>query len=197
MEQTGMIGWLDGVWASTHLVQIVEGGEAAGPLPGRAVLAELREPPALGALRALTTTGRFTGDICRCHGHTTVVLRGTAGEALACASLHAYGSVSWERSRFRNDLEVVDAAGLHPHWCGSCSPTSPRRTSRPPRRPRCPAPVAMGVVNLLMTTGDDPVLASAVAPTLRRLFPPPPAQAARRAVAGRDRAGRGQHPAPG
>nr|BFE60401.1 hypothetical protein GCM10020063_049270 [Dactylosporangium thailandense] len=247
-----MIGWLDGVWTSARLVQIVEGGEADGPQPGRAVLAELREPPALGALRALSTTGRFTGDICRCHGHTTVVLRGTAGEALASASLHAYGSVSWERPRFRNDLEVDDAAGLHlllaehgvrgqvqrflsplmdllrrhetgrrpqfrpagkagrrylaerrvpvelhatlgrltgqqagelaepqilglgrllaaatpspaeraaallswlgrltvpaeaywakAHWCGSCSPTSPRRTSRPPRRRCGPAP---------------------------------------------------------
>ncbi|MFD1321392.1 hypothetical protein [Micromonospora sonneratiae] len=32
---------------------------------------------------------------------------------LASAGLHGHGSVSWERSRFRNDLVVADPAALH------------------------------------------------------------------------------------
>ncbi|MEN3614803.1 hypothetical protein AAH979_35370, partial [Plantactinospora sp. ZYX-F-223] len=35
--------------------------------------------------------------------------------------------------------------------------------------------VAMGVVNLVMHSGDDGTLATAVGPTLRQLFPPAPA----------------------
>lgn len=107
-----MIGWLDDVWSRADVVQVVEGGEDGGPLPGRAVLAELNDAGPVDAARVLTTTGRFTGDICRCHGGPTVVLRDTAGEVLASAGLHGYGSVSWERSRFRNDLAVADPAGL-------------------------------------------------------------------------------------
>ncbi|WP_157437894.1 hypothetical protein [Actinoplanes subtropicus] len=105
--------WLDGVWSRTSVIQIVEGGEDAGPFPGRAVLAEIRDAASVDLLRKLTTIGSFTGDICRCPGGSTVVLRGAAGQLLASASIHAYGSVSWERSRFRNDLVVADPAGLH------------------------------------------------------------------------------------
>ncbi|MER7894436.1 hypothetical protein ABTX15_32010 [Micromonospora sp. NPDC094482] len=63
--------------------------------------------------RVLTTTGRFIGDICRCHGGPTIVLRDVAGEVLASAGLHGHGSVSWERSRFSNDLVVADPVALH------------------------------------------------------------------------------------
>lgn len=108
-----MIEWLDDVWSRSHTVQIVEGGEDGGPLPGRAILAELPGAASVDAARALTTTGRFTSDICRCHGGPTIVLRDAAGEVLASASLHGYGSVSWERSRFRNNLVVTDPAALH------------------------------------------------------------------------------------
>ena len=108
-----MIEWLDDVWARTHAVQVVEGGEDGGPLPDRAVLAELRGAVSVDAARVLTTKGRFLGDICRCHGGPTIVLRDTAGEVLASAGLHGHGSVSWERSRFRNDLVVADPAALH------------------------------------------------------------------------------------
>jgi hypothetical protein len=108
-----MIEWLDDVWSRTRAVQIVEGGEDGGPLCGRAVLAELPDAVSVEAARELTTTGRFTGDICRCHGGPTIVLRDTAGDVLASASLHGHGSVSWERSRFRNDLVVADPAALH------------------------------------------------------------------------------------
>ncbi|WP_144122557.1 hypothetical protein [Catellatospora sichuanensis] len=94
------------------MVQIVEGGEDGGPLPGRTVLAELRDSASVDAARTLTTTGRFTHDVCRCHGGPTVVLRDVAGQVLACASLHGHGSVSWERSRFRNDLVMAEPAAL-------------------------------------------------------------------------------------
>jgi hypothetical protein len=102
--------WLDEVWSRADVVQVVAGGEDAGALTRRAVLAEM---PSSAALRTLTTAGRFTGDICRCHGGPTIVLRDASGEALARASVHGYGSVSWERTRFRDDLEVADPAGLH------------------------------------------------------------------------------------
>jgi hypothetical protein len=106
----GIGEWLDEVWSRADTVQIVAGGEDGGPLAGRAVLAEM---PNSAALRTLTTAGRFTGDICRCHGGPTVVLRDASGEPLARAGVHGYGSVSWERTRFRDDLEVADPAGFH------------------------------------------------------------------------------------
>ncbi|MET7862774.1 hypothetical protein [Micromonospora taraxaci] len=108
-----MIEWLDHVWSRTRTVQIVEGGEDAGPLCGREVLAELPDAVSVEAARELTTTGRFTGDICRCHGGPTIVLRDATGDVLASASLHGHGSISWECSRFRNDLVVADPAALH------------------------------------------------------------------------------------
>lgn len=108
-----MIDWLDGMWSRTHVVQIVEGGEDAGPLANRAVLAELRDAAEIGTARMMSTAGRFTGDICRCHGGPTILLRDVAGRVLAGGSLHGFGTVSWERSRFRNDLVMADPAGLH------------------------------------------------------------------------------------
>ncbi|MEU8080937.1 hypothetical protein AB0B31_36470 [Catellatospora citrea] len=108
-----MIEWLDAVWSRTHLVQIVEGGEDGGPLPGRVVLAELLSAPSIDAGRMLTTTGCFTDDICRCNGELTIVLFDAAGQVLTSASLHGHGSVSWQRSRFRNDLVVADPTALH------------------------------------------------------------------------------------
>ncbi|MGC4755430.1 hypothetical protein [Micromonospora trifolii] len=108
-----MIEWLDDVWSQAHAVQIVEGGEDGGPLAGRETLAELPDAESVDTARALTTTGRFTGDICRCHGGPTFVLRDVAGEVLASAGVHDHGSVSWDRSRFRNDLVAADPAALH------------------------------------------------------------------------------------
>ncbi|MGX7671341.1 hypothetical protein [Plantactinospora sp. DSM 117369] len=108
-----MIEWLEDVWFRAHAVQIVEGGEDGGPLPGRAVLAELADAVSVDAARVLTTTGRSTGDVCRCLGGPTIVLSDIAGQVLANAGLHGHGSVSWERSRFRNDLVVADPAALH------------------------------------------------------------------------------------
>jgi hypothetical protein len=108
-----MIEWLDGVWAGTRSVHLVEGGEDGGPVCARVVLAELSDAVSVGRLRLLTTTGRFTGDICRCHGGLMIVLRDAAGRILASGSVHGHGRVSWERARFRNDLIVADPTALH------------------------------------------------------------------------------------
>jgi hypothetical protein len=108
-----MIKWLDDVWSRTHTVQVVEGGEDGGPLPGRTILAELSDSATVDAARALTANGRFLGDICRCRGGPTIVLRAAGGQVLASAGIHGHGSVSWERSRFRGDLAVADPAALH------------------------------------------------------------------------------------
>jgi hypothetical protein len=104
--------WLDDVWSQTSAVQIVEGGEIDGPVSGRAVLVAFSDAASVDALRALTTAGRFTGDVCRCAGEPTLVLRGPAGQVLASGSLHGHGRVSWDRARSRNDLDVADPAGL-------------------------------------------------------------------------------------
>lgn len=108
-----MIDWLEDVWSRTRAVDTVEGGEDGGPIGERATLANLRDPSAVEAARALTTTGRFTGDICRCHGGPTIVLRDVTGQVIGSASLHGFGSISWERSRFRNDLIMADPVALH------------------------------------------------------------------------------------
>lgn len=117
-----MIGWLDDVWSRARVVQVVEGGEDGGLLSGRAVLAELRGAGSVDETRVLTTAGRFTGDICRCPGGPTIVLRDSGGGVLGRAGLHGYGSVSWERSRFRNDLAVADPAALHLFLAGQGVP---------------------------------------------------------------------------
>ncbi|GIE76592.1 hypothetical protein Aph02nite_25420 [Actinoplanes philippinensis] len=104
---------LDDAWSRTVLVQVVAGGENGGPIDDRELLAEIDEPGAVGEVRALTTTGRFSGDICRCHGGPTIVLRDGEGEVVLHAGIHGFGSISWDRSRFRNDLDVSDPTALH------------------------------------------------------------------------------------
>jgi hypothetical protein len=105
--------WLDDVWRRTAAVQIVRGGEGGGPVDGRAVIAEIRGAREAGELRALATAGRFTGDVCRCRGGPTIVLRDEAGRVTGSGSIHGFGSVSWDRRRFGNDLRVDDPTGLH------------------------------------------------------------------------------------
>ncbi|MFY1623646.1 hypothetical protein ACN268_10600 [Micromonospora sp. WMMD735] len=94
-------------------MRILDGGEDAGPLADRATLAELRSPSTIEAARKLTTTGRFTENICRCPGDTTITLHDDSDELVTTASLHGYGNVSWERQRLHNDLHVADPAALH------------------------------------------------------------------------------------
>ncbi|MEV4413348.1 hypothetical protein [Catellatospora sp. NPDC049609] len=108
-----MIDWLDGVWSRAVAVQVLDGGEDGGDLDRRELLAEVSQPQALARARELMTAGTFTGGICRCLGGMTVVLRDAGGAVLGAASVHGYGTLSWERSRFRDDLEVADPAALH------------------------------------------------------------------------------------
>lgn len=56
---------------------------------------------------ALTTTGTFADDICRCLGRVTIALLDTEGEFIGSGSVHGGTDVSWERDRFRNNLEVA------------------------------------------------------------------------------------------
>ncbi|MCF3133445.1 hypothetical protein [Streptomyces olivochromogenes] len=104
--------WLDEVWDRTEAALILRGGDDAGPLGRRPVLAEIYDDDVLAELRVLTTTGDFTGDICRCHGSLTVGLLDARGDFLGGGSLHGETDVSWEPRRFRNNLAVADPAGL-------------------------------------------------------------------------------------
>ncbi|MFJ6940321.1 hypothetical protein [Streptomyces sp. NPDC101132] len=107
-----MEAWLAEVWARTRLVQVLAGGEDAGPLDERPLLGWVEDAGPLADLRSLATLGRFTGDVCRCPGGFTLSLHDAGGEPLGRASLHGVGTVSWERGRFGDDLEVADPVGL-------------------------------------------------------------------------------------
>ncbi|MFI7490823.1 hypothetical protein ACIBXA_20820 [Micromonospora echinaurantiaca] len=107
-----IIDWLSEVWPRTRAVRVLDGGLDGGPLAERAVLAETRDPARLARMRRLTTVGRFTGDVCRCLGGPTLALYDAADTLLGSATLHGHGSVSWERSRFADDLEVAEPEAL-------------------------------------------------------------------------------------
>ncbi|MFE5208531.1 hypothetical protein [Streptomyces sp. NPDC056600] len=104
--------WLEDVRSRAGAALLLAGGELGPPLDRRPVLAEVFDPGALAGLLALTTRGAFTGDVCRCLGSVTVALLDQDAEFTASASLHGTDTVSWERTRFRNDLTVADPAGL-------------------------------------------------------------------------------------
>ncbi|SBT44157.1 hypothetical protein [Micromonospora auratinigra] len=104
--------WLPKVWTGTRQVRILDGGLLGGPVADRAVLAEITDRDRLARLRELTTTGDFTGDICRCPGRLTLALYDADDVLRGSATVHGHGSVSWERSRFRDDLDVAEPTAL-------------------------------------------------------------------------------------
>ena len=104
--------WLDDVWARTVLVQVLGGGEGHCPLEDRPILGWIEDPEALSELRVLSTTGSFTGDVCRCLGSLTLSLHDADGGAVGHASLHGLDTVAWDRARFGDNLEVADPVGL-------------------------------------------------------------------------------------
>ncbi|WP_262059025.1 hypothetical protein [Streptomyces sp. STR69] len=104
--------WLDEVWGRTEAAVVLEGGDYSGPLAGRRICGEVFDPEDVAELRALTTTGEFANDICRCHGSVTIALLDAEAEFIGSGSVHGETDVSWERGRFRNNLEVADPEGL-------------------------------------------------------------------------------------
>jgi len=104
--------WLDDVWGRTEAAVVLARGDDGGPLARRRVLAEVYDDDALTELRELTTSGEFTGDICRCFGSLTVALLDARGDFIGSGSYHGQDALSWERGSFRNNLEVADPEGL-------------------------------------------------------------------------------------
>ncbi|MGH1554515.1 hypothetical protein ACRAWF_29030 [Streptomyces sp. L7] len=104
--------WLDDVWGRTEAAVVLGGGDDGGPLARRGLIGEVFDPEELAELRTLTTTGEFADDICRCHGSVTIALLDAEGEFIGSGSVHGETDVSWERGRFRNNLEVADPERL-------------------------------------------------------------------------------------
>ncbi|MFI5529781.1 hypothetical protein ACIA8O_14700 [Kitasatospora sp. NPDC051853] len=106
-------GWWAEVWPQVAEVWVLTGGEGSEvDAPERELLAVIEDPVELAELRRLTTAGRFDDGICRCHGGLTLGLRGADGEGLGRASVHGTDRISWERSRFGDDLTIGDPLGL-------------------------------------------------------------------------------------
>ncbi|MFG1761006.1 hypothetical protein [Micromonospora echinofusca] len=104
--------WLSDVWARTRKVRVLRDGMDGGPLDDREVLARLTDRTRMDRARELTTNGQFTGDICRCPGGPTLALYDADGQILGSGTIHGHGSISWERSRFGNDLQMTEPAAL-------------------------------------------------------------------------------------
>lgn len=104
--------WLDEVWGRTEAALVLVGGDNGGPLAERRICGEVFDPEDVAELRALTTTGEFANDICRCHGSVTIALLDAECEFIGSGSVHGETDVSWERGRFRNNLEVADPERL-------------------------------------------------------------------------------------
>lgn len=104
--------WLGEVWERAEAAVVLEGGDNGGPLAERGLIGEVFDAEDLAELRALTTTGTFIDDICRCFGSVTIALLDAEGEFMGSGSVHGLTDVSWERGRFRNNLEVADPERL-------------------------------------------------------------------------------------
>ncbi|MGV9247404.1 hypothetical protein [Streptomyces sp. NPDC003710] len=103
--------WLDEAWACSEAAVVLRGGEDAGPLAGRRVVAEVFEHDDLAQLRALTTTGESPGDIRRCFGSLTIALPDAEDECAGSVSHQGRTDIARERGRFGDNLEVADPAG--------------------------------------------------------------------------------------
>ncbi|MER7417975.1 hypothetical protein ABT346_14520 [Micromonospora peucetia] len=104
--------WLSDVWARTQTVRVLEDGMSGGPLDDREVLVQLTDRARVARAQELTTNGQFTGDICRCLGGPTLALYDANDRILGSGTIHGHGSISWERSRFANDLKVAEPTAL-------------------------------------------------------------------------------------
>lgn len=104
--------WLSDVWAGTRTVRVLDGGTDGGPLADREVLVRLADRPRVDRARELTTNGQFTGDICRCLGGPTLALYDAGDRIIGSGTIHGHGTVSWERSRFADDLRLAEPTAL-------------------------------------------------------------------------------------
>ncbi|MEU2926604.1 hypothetical protein ABZ636_16405 [Streptomyces sp. NPDC007251] len=111
-DATTIRAWLAGAWSRTEAALILGGTALGTPLAGRPVVGEVFDRAGLAELRALTTTGEFLGDLCRCPGSPTVALLDADGAFIGSGALHGGRDISWERGRFRNNLTVADPDGL-------------------------------------------------------------------------------------
>lgn len=103
--------WLEEVWREARRVVIVEGGETGEPLDQRQVLAAIEDPDLLRLLHIWTTSGSLAGGICRCLGDLTLVVYDEGGRLVGSASVHP-DRLSWERSRFQDDLLATNMVEL-------------------------------------------------------------------------------------
>jgi hypothetical protein len=118
-----LVAWLEQVWAGAAALLVVDGGEDQVPPARRTVRAWLDRSDDLTAMRQLSTTGQFTGDICRCLGSHTLLLVDRNSDPVGSASVHGYDRISWQRARFRNDLIIADPVGFTLLLAGSGLPS--------------------------------------------------------------------------
>jgi hypothetical protein len=104
--------WLDEVWGRTEAAVLLRGGDDGGPLDLRRLHSDVFDAEELAELRRIVTTGEFLDDICRCHGSVTLTLLDADGEFIGSGSVHGGTDISWERGRFRNNLQVADPERL-------------------------------------------------------------------------------------
>ncbi|MFF5802766.1 hypothetical protein [Streptomyces sp. NPDC012746] len=104
--------WFDETWARARLVQVLAGGEQTVPLDARPELGRVESAGGLAELRALSTRGDITDDVCRCLGSLTLALRDAEGLLLARASLHGGDALLWDGGRRCGNLELGDPLGL-------------------------------------------------------------------------------------
>ncbi|SCL39720.1 hypothetical protein GA0074692_5461 [Micromonospora pallida] len=103
---------LSDVWTRTQTVRILDEGLDDGPLDDRQVLVQLTDQAQVNRAQELTTNGQFAGDICRCLGDLTLALYDADDRILGSATIHGHGRISWERSRFADDLKVAEPTAL-------------------------------------------------------------------------------------
>ena len=104
--------WLHGVWGNTSRLEVLAGGEDAGVVADRRVLVVIDDGDVLSRMRRLTSTGTFTGDICRCPGEMTLALYRDDGELLGSGAVHGGDVVAWKRDEFHDDLEILNPLAL-------------------------------------------------------------------------------------
>ena len=102
--------WLECSWRKVKRLELVRCDDFRQA--GSDILASLNKRPDLDRIRDPTSTGKFAGDACRCHGGYSILLYDVndllIGEGNVCGGKR----VAWNRSTYRNDLEISNPLGL-------------------------------------------------------------------------------------